>query len=213
MKTQIKKQNNETVRVILNNTTTELNIEKLQKKVNQLVPFYGLDLEQVLNMTYKEFRKQYNKMLRDKNRIAEEIKICTEIADFFDMEATEVFKLNKKELNKLVSRMRNKQYEQRRKDYETVANFLMNGNEEEVIEFVKNIDWDKFSSDNYRFMDIEFIRKFRKYIDFKYFMWNCRLSADFMNEFRDKLDFSFLYNTDWFRPTFYIRNGIVYETK
>lgn len=216
MKNINKKMNNATVSELLNGViSTDLNLDKLQSNVEKLVMFYALDLEDVLKMTYRNFRKKCYRMNRKEAKIAEEIEKCTEVANFFNMEATEVFKLNRKEFQKLYSTMKSKQYEQKRKDFNIVANFLMSGDTEEVKEFISHLNWQKFTQDNHCFMinNIEFIRKYKDYIDFKYFMWEYILTAEFMNEFRDKLDFSYLYNTDWFKPTYYIKNGIVYERK
>lgn len=214
MKNTNKKMNNATISEILNGTiATTLNLDELQSRVENLSAFYALDMEDVLKMTYRNFRKKCCSMNRKKAEIAEEIEKCTEVANFFGMEATEVFKLNKKEFLKLYSKMKSKQYEEKKKDFNTIADFLMSGEEGEVKEFISHLNWDKFTYDNYRFMinHIEFLRKFRDYIDFKYFMWEYILTAEFMNEFRDKLSFKFLYNTDWFRDLYYIKNGIVYE--
>jgi hypothetical protein len=213
MKNTNKKMNNATVSEILNGTiSTDLNLDKLQSNVEKLVAFYALDMEDVLKMSYRDFRKKCCSMNRKKAEIAEEIEKCTEVANFFGMEVTEVFKLKRKEFLKLYSKMKSQQDVQRKKDFDVVANFLMSGDTEEVKEFVEHLNWQKFSNDNYRYMNIEFIRKFKDYIDFKYFMWEYILTAEFMNEFRDKLSFKFLYNnTEWFRNAFYIKNGIVYE--
>lgn len=216
MKNTNKKMNNATVSEILNGTiSTDLNLDKLQSNVEKLVAFYALDLKDVLKMSYRDFRNNCKKMYRKEAEIAEEIRICTEMANFFNIKATEIFKLNRKEFLKLYSKMKSKQYEEKKKDFNTVADFLMSGEEGEVKEFISHLNWDKFTYDNYRFMinHIEFLRKFRDYINFKYFMWEYRLTAEFINEFRDKLSFKFLYNTDWFRNAFYIKNGIVYERK
>lgn len=213
MKRADKIRNNATISEILNGTiATTLNLDELQSRVEKLSAFYAIDMEDVLKMTYRNFRKKCCSMNRKKAEIAEEIEKCTEVANFFGMEVTEVFKLNKKEFLKLYSKMKSQQDVQRKKDFDVVADFLMSGDTEEVKEFVEQLNWQKFSEDNYRYMSMDFIRKFKDYIDFKYFMWEYRLTAEFMNEFKDKLDFSYLYSsTDWFRDLYYIKNGMVYE--
>ena len=79
-----------------------------------------------------------------------------------------------------------------RNDYETVANFLMNGDKKEVKEFLKHFNWEKFTEDTCEFMDIKFIRKYKDYIDWEMYCSNAELSEDFIREFADKVDWEFI---------------------
>ena len=58
--------------------------------------------------------------------------------------------------------------EEQLKDYNTIANFLMTGNEQEVNIFVEHLNWKKFTIDCFEFMDIKFICKYKDYIDWEY---------------------------------------------
>lgn len=87
--------------------------------------------------------------------------------------------------------MRNTEYlskEQRLKSYTTVANFLMSGNTEEVREFTKYLDWSAFTIHCYEFMNIDFIRKYKDYIDWGYICCTQTLSNEFRAEFKEFLE-------------------------
>ena len=91
--------------------------------------------------------------------------------------------------------------EQQVKDYNIVANFLMSGNKKEVKEFAEQLNWEKFTEDCCEFMDIEFIRKYKDYIDWEEYC-QLELSEDFIREFADYVDWEILANREDFSAEF-----------
>lgn len=82
--------------------------------------------------------------------------------------------------------------EQQLKDYNTVANFLMSGDSKEVKEFAEQLNWGKFTYDTCKFMSIDFIRKYKDYIDWGCLCHNRELSEDFIREFADYVSWYFI---------------------
>lgn len=78
--------------------------------------------------------------------------------------------------------------EQELKDYKTVANFLMSGNKKEVKEFAERLNWSAFTIHCYEFMNIDFIRKYKDYIDWGYVCCTQTLTENFIREFYDYID-------------------------
>jgi hypothetical protein len=78
---------------------------------------------------------------------------------------------------------------ERLEGYTTVANFLMSGDSKEVKEFVKHLDWSAFTIHCWEFMSIDFIRKYKNYIDWGYPIASEKvLSDEFKNEFKEYLE-------------------------
>lgn len=88
--------------------------------------------------------------------------------------------------------MKNTEYlsrEQRLKDYTTVANFLMSGNKKEVKVFAERLNWQTFTIHCWEFMSIDFIRKYKDYIDWGYPIASEKvLSDEFREEFKEYLE-------------------------
>jgi len=77
---------------------------------------------------------------------------------------------------------------ERLEGYTTVANFLMSGDSKEVKQFAKHLNWQAFTIHTYEFMSIEFIRKYKDYIDWEYVCCTQTLSNEFKNEFKEYLE-------------------------
>lgn len=83
--------------------------------------------------------------------------------------------------------------EQRLNDYNIVANFLMSGDTEEVEVLAKRLDWVNFIEDCCEFMTIEFIRKFKDYIDWEIYTIEAgSFSTEFAREFADYIDWEII---------------------
>lgn len=78
---------------------------------------------------------------------------------------------------------------ERLEGYTTVANFLMSGDSEEVKKFAELLNWQAFTIHCWEFMSIDFIRKYKDYIDWGYPIASEKvLSDEFKNEFKEYLE-------------------------
>ena len=87
--------------------------------------------------------------------------------------------------------MKNTEYlskEERFEGYTTVANFLMSEDSKEVKEFAERLNWSAFTIHCYEFMNIDFIRKYKDYIDWGYVCCTQTLSKEFREEFKEYLE-------------------------
>lgn len=77
---------------------------------------------------------------------------------------------------------------ERLEGYTTIANFLTSGDSEEVKKFAEHLNWSAFTIHCWEFMSIDFIRKYKDYIDWGYPIASEKvLSDEFKNEFKEYL--------------------------
>lgn len=79
--------------------------------------------------------------------------------------------------------------EERFEGYTTVANFLMSEDSKEVKDFAKRLNWSAFTIHCWEFMSIDFIRKYKDYIDWGYPIASEKVFSDeFREEFKEYLE-------------------------